>query len=247
MRAKSPGWTKVADHSVTAVRTKTARASSATSSTFPAALTLPRRLRVPAALTACALAGWIASALLMQGRPMMDGPGSMPSFLWLWTAMTAAMMLPSVAPAAALATSLGRSGAAFVGGYFALWAATGLVAFEAASGLSGAGKLLAAVAIVAAAAYQVTPLKDACLRRCRSSLGSLLQRGAFAAGLEHGILCLGCCWGLMLALLALGVGSMFWMGVLAAAIFAEKVTAVGTRASAPVALALLGAAVWIAL
>jgi len=183
----------------------------------------------------------------MQGMAFMDGPGSIGSFLWLWIAMTAAMMLPSVAPAASLATSVGRSGTVFVSAYLALWLVTGVLAFEAARGLMGAGRWIAAGAILAAAAYQFSPLKDACLRRCRSPLGLLLRHGAFAAGLGHGVVCLGCCWALMLALLALGVGSMFWMGAVAAAIFVEKVTGVGARAPAPVALALLGAAGWVAL
>jgi predicted metal-binding membrane protein len=208
---------------------------------------LSRTFRLPAALVASALAGWIATALLMRGMAFMDGPGSMASFVWLWIAMTAAMMLPSVVPAAALATTVGRSGLLFVGGYFALWTATGVVAFEAARGLAGEGRWVAAGAILAAAAYQLSPLKGACLRRCRSPLGLLLRRGAFAAGLEHGLVCFGCCWALMLALLALGVGSMFWMGAVAAAIFLEKVTLFGTRAATPIALALVGAAVWVAL
>ena len=183
----------------------------------------------------------------MRGVAMTDGPGPLGSFLWLWIAMSAAMMLPSLVPAASLATSVGRSGSAFASGYFVLWTVTGVVAFEAARSLMGAGRWLAAGAIAAAALYQLSPLKAACLRRCRSPLGSLLQRGAFAAGLEHGVACLGCCWALMLALLALGIGSVFWMGAVAAAIFVEKVTVAGARASIPVALALVGAALWVAL
>ena len=177
----------------------------------------------------------------------MGDMASMASFLWLWIAMSAAMMTPSVVPAASLAQAVGSSGTGFVGGYFAVWAATGLAAFEATRGLESAGDWLAAGAIVAAAVYQLSPLKDACLRHCRSPLGVLLRRGAFRAGLEHGLICLGCCWALMLALLALGAGSLVWMGAVAAAIFVEKVTSVGARASRPVALALLGAAVWIVL
>jgi predicted metal-binding membrane protein len=202
---------------------------------------VPRRLRLPAALVGLALAGWAVSAFAMQDM------GSMGSFLWLWIAMSAAMMLPAVVPAASLAGHVGRSGTAFVAGYFAVWAVTGFVAFEAARVLMDAGRALAAAAIVAAAVYQLTPLKQACLRRCRSPLGLLLRRGAFRAGLEHGGLCLGCCWALMLALLALGAGSLFWMAAVAAAIFVEKVTTLGARASAPVAAALLGAAVWVVL
>jgi predicted metal-binding membrane protein len=204
-------------------------------------LTLPRRLRLPAALVALALAGWVVSALALGDM------ASMASFLWLWIAMSAAMMLPSVVPAVSLAAGVGRSGTAFVGGYFAVWAVTGFAAFEATRVLMDAGRGLAAGAVAAAAVYQLSPLKDACLRRCRSPLGLLLRRGAFGAGLEHGVLCLGCCWALMLGLLALGAGSLLWMAAVAAAIFVEKVTPVGTRASAPLAVALLGAAVWVAL
>ena len=183
----------------------------------------------------------------MRGMTSMDGPGSAASFLWLWVAMSAAMMLPSVVPAASLAASLAQSSAAFVTGYFALWAGAGVVGFEAARGLTEGGRWIAATAVAVAAVYQLSPLKAACLRRCRSPLGSLLTRRAFAAGLEHGALCLGCCWALMLALLALGAGSIFWMAAVAAAIFVEKVTMIGARASVPVALALLGAAAGIAL
>jgi predicted metal-binding membrane protein len=175
----------------------------------------------------------------------MGDMSSMASFLWLWIAMSAAMMLPSVVPAASLAERVGRSGTAFVGGYFAVWAVTGVAAFGATRVLMSAGRWLAAGAIAAAAAYQLSPLKDACLRRCRSPLGLLLRRGALGAGLEHGVLCLGCCWALMLALLALGAGSLLWMAAVAAAIFVEKVTSVGARASAPLAVGLVGAAVWV--
>jgi predicted metal-binding membrane protein len=208
---------------------------------------VPRTLRVPAALTALALAGWIASAVAMQGMTAMDGPGSIASFLWLWIAMSAAMMLPSLVPAATLAAGVGRSAAGFVGGYAVVWAATGALAYEAADTLAAAGTRLAVGAIALAAAYQLTPLKSACLRRCRGPLGLLVRKGAFRAGVEHGLVCLGCCWALMLALLALGTASLFWMAAVAAAIFVEKVTSVGARASAPVALALAGAALWVAL
>jgi predicted metal-binding membrane protein len=183
----------------------------------------------------------------MQGMASMEGPSSIGSFLWLWIAMSAAMMLPSVVPAARLATTVGSSGTAFVGGYLLVWGVAGVIAFEAASGLRDSSRWLAVAAIVCVALYQLTPLKNACLRRCRSPLGPLLRRGSVRAGLEHGLVCLGCCWALMLALLALGVGSMFWMAALGAAIFVEKVTSLGARASAPVAVALLGAAVWIAI
>lgn len=85
------------------------------------------------------------------------------------------------------------------------------------------------------------------MRRCRSPLGSLLNRHAFAAGFEHAGFCLGCCWALMLVVLALGMSSLFWMAAIAAVIFVEKATAIGARASSPVAVALFGVAVWVVL
>lgn len=183
----------------------------------------------------------------MPGMAHMQSPGSMLSFLWLWVAMSAAMMLPSSVLAASLAVRLGQSASAFVTGYFAVWCTTGVVAFEAARVFATGDRWVAAGACLVAAAYQVSPLKEAFLRRCRGPLGPLLRRRAFGAGVEHGLVCMGCCWALMLVLLTFGMGSLLWMGALAAAIFVEKVTPIGGRASTPVALGLLGAAMWVAL
>jgi predicted metal-binding membrane protein len=183
----------------------------------------------------------------MDGMEMMDGPGPLASFLWLWLAMSAAMMLPTIVPATYLAAAVGRSAPAFVFGYSAVWALVGFVAYEAARGLGGTGRWLAVAAVLLAALYQVTPLKDACLRRCRSPLGTLVRRGSVLAGVEHGAFCLGCCWALMLALIALGIGSMLWMAALAAVVLVEKVTPLGERSSKLIAVGLLGAAAWMAL
>jgi predicted metal-binding membrane protein len=204
-----------------------------------------RTLRVPAALTAVALVGWLGSVQLMGGMEMMDGPGPLVSFLWLWLAMSAAMMLPSIVPATYLAAAVGRSAVLFSVGYALVWAAVGLAAFGAARMIDGAGRWFAAGAVVVAAVYQLTPLKEACLRRCRSPVGTLLRRGSLSAGLEHGAVCLGCCWALMLALIALGIGSMAWMAALAVVVLVEKVAPAGDRLPALVAVGLLGAAVWL--
>ena len=121
----------------------------------------------------------------MRGVAMTDGPGPLGSFLWLWIAMSAAMMLPSLVPAASLATSVGRSGSAFASGYFVLWTVTGVVAFEAARSLMGAGRWLAAGAIAAAALYQLSPLKSACAaaeaRSARYCSGARSQPGSSTA------------------------------------------------------------------
>jgi predicted metal-binding membrane protein len=207
---------------------------------------VPRTFRVPAALLALAFAGWVASALAMRGMSSMGGPGSLVSFLWLWVVMSTAMMLPALVPAASLATVVGRSSTAFVGSYLAVWSAAGVLAFEAARTVMGAGRWPLAVVVAAAGLYQLTSLKDACLRRCRAPLGTLMRRGSVASGVEHGVLCLGCCWLLMLAFLALGAASLVWMAVLSVVIFIEKATPIGARAVAPVGLALIALGVWLA-
>jgi len=124
----------------------------------------------------------------------------------------------------------------FLGGYLLTWAVAGIVAFTA---LAGAGRLLAAapgaarwlgVAIfIAAGIYQFTPWKDWCLRRCRSPIGALMYYLGFRGrtrdlrvGLHHGATCAGCCWGLMIVLVAVGVMNVAIMAALAVVIFAEK-------------------------
>ena len=105
-------------------------------------------------------------------------------------------------------------------------AADGL--FGAELGWNRAGRWIAGGILAAAALYELTPLKDVCLGRCRSSLGFLLGswrgglRGALQMGAKHGAWCVGCCWALMAALFALGVMSIAWMAFVAALIAAEK-------------------------
>jgi len=86
--------------------------------------------------------------------------------------------------------------------------------------------------LAAAGLYELTPLKDLCLRHCRSPIGIVMQyadllanghRGPFRVGLVHGLYCVGCCWSLMLVLVLLGIMNLVWMGVVASVIFAEKV------------------------
>ena len=124
----------------------------------------------------------------------------------------------------------------FVSGYLLAWAACGAVAFAV---LAGTGRLLAVsaaaakwlgVAIFAAAGiYQLTPWKDWCLRRCRSPVGALMYYIGFKGrsrdvrvGLHHGATCVGCCWGLMIVLIAVGVMNVAVMAALAIVIFVEK-------------------------
>ena len=126
-------------------------------------------------------------------------------------AMMPAMMLPAIAPAA-----LTVRRASFVGSYLAVWTAVGVAAFLAvdAVGMVDA-RYLAAGVILAAAAYQLTPAKAACLERCRNP--------RTPSGFRHAAWCIGCCAPLMAALFALGVMNLTWMVVVAVLIAAERV------------------------
>lgn len=199
---------------------------------------------------------------------MPASPGTMGrglgGFLALWIVMMAAMMLPSVAPVGSMylrALRAGTSGrlralrvGSLVAGYLAVWAAYGLVAFGAAwtggrlaDRAPSVAPWVGAVALASAGAYQLTPLKDRCLTQCRSPLGYLLHFGGYSgrlralrAGLHHGGYCLGCCWGLMVVLIAVGTMNLPWMAGLAAVIFLEKTWRHGhlLRLTAGVALVL---------
>jgi len=198
---------------------------------------------VVAVLVALAALGWWWTADQMRG--MDDGPwtalGSFGWFLGVWVVMMAAMMFPSVSPTVALYARMSRSRAltaAFTTGYVATWAAAGVVAFllglaatrlpNGALSWDHAGQSFAGATLLVAAAYELTPLKDVCLGKCRSPLGTLLGSwragwsGAFRMGLGNGAWCLGCCWALMASLFALGVMSVTWMAVVAALIAWEK-------------------------
>ena len=203
------------------------------------------RLGLVSLLLVLAGAGWWWSARQMSG--MDDGPwtalGGFGWFLGIWVVMMAAMMLPSVAPTVALYArmSRGRSSASallFPAGYLLTWAAAGVVAYAAGVVINRsagtalewghAGRALSGGTLLLAAGYEFTPLKEACLGRCRSPLGALLGSwrdgplGAVRMGARNGAWCVGCCWALMAALFALGVMSVLWMAVVAGLIALEK-------------------------
>jgi predicted metal-binding membrane protein len=186
--------------------------------------------------------------------------------------MMAAMMLPSVAPMALLFARVSaerrrRGGAVvplwiFLAGYLASWTVYGLVAYGIFRLLRDAhlhalswhaqGPLIAGGAIVAAGIYQLSPLKRVCLRHCRSPLHYVLggwrpgRLGALRMGVEHGGFCVGCCWGLMLILFALGVMSIVWMLVAAIVIFAEKIVPHGQRLASVFAVLFVAVGIWVA-
>jgi predicted metal-binding membrane protein len=203
------------------------------------------RIGLIAALFGLAALAWWSTADRMSG--MDDGPGTdlgaLGWFLGVWVVMMAAMMFPSVSPTVALYARMTRRRGwvapfVFAAGYLATWAAVGLLAYGAFSvgrsvlgdalAWDGAGRWLAGGTLVLAAAYELTPMKDICLAKCRSPLGFLMSRwrdgrwGAFTMGARHGAWCVGCCWALMASLFALGVMSLAWMAFVAALIALEK-------------------------
>jgi predicted metal-binding membrane protein len=212
-------------------------------------LLAPSRTRVTAALLGVAVLAWILTVRLATGGMSASAGRSMPlpAFLGAWVAMMAAMMLPSVAPAARLwLRAIGTQGpsgvwqaariAGFVSGYLVSWAGFGLVAFLAIAGgasvsesAPGAARWIGAAILLAAGLYQLTPLKQACLARCRAPFGLFLTYSAFGprardlrVGMHHGAYCVACCWGLMIVLVALGMSNLVAMAALAAAVAVEK-------------------------
>jgi predicted metal-binding membrane protein len=216
-------------------------------------------------LGVAALAWWTA-AERMDGMDAAPGVelGTVGWFLGVWTLMMTAMMLPSVAPTTALYARMARRSEptaaplVFTAGYLLAWVAAGVVAYAAAALVDAmldlqwaqGGRLLAGGILLLAAAYELTPAKDACLSRCRSPLAFLLTAwraglpGALRMGAWLGGWCLGCCWALMAALFALGAMNLAWMASFAVLIALEKLLPWGraVRVAAAVALAALGVA-----
>lgn len=219
-------------------------ASAAGAGLRPAYAATRAQLGLVLLLFALAGAGWWWTVGEMRG--MDNGPwtglGSFGWFLGVWVVMMAAMMFPSVAPTVALYARMSTTSrlvpAVFTAGYLTTWAGAGVVAFligVAAHRAAGAdlawehaGRPLAGATLLVAAVYELTPLKNACLGKCRSPLGALLGSwrggwsGALRMGAKNGAWCVGCCWALMASLFALGVMSVTWMAIVAGLIATEK-------------------------
>ena len=225
-------------------------------------------------LLAGALVAWLVTIDRMRGMDAGPGTdlGSLGWYVGIWVTMMAAMMLPSVMPMVLLFARVSHDRAkrgtsfvptwVFIGGYLAVWTAYGLLAyglFRFAHSLDlgflgwhRQGPLVAGGAVAAAGLYELTPLKEVCLKHCRTPLHFVLHgwrdgwSGALRMGAEHGAYCVGCCWGLMVVLFALGVMSLFWMVVIGALIFAQKVLPFGFRLVRPLAVAFVAFGIWIA-
>ena len=210
------------------------------------------RALILASLLALAAAAW--GVLIWQSAVMDDdmsltmGMGA-PLFIALWVAMMVAIMYPTAAPMIMMFAKIhdGRKARGqtfvpawvFAASYMLLWSATGVVAYALAVAgdeladqsawiTDNAGRLGGGL-LIAAGAYQLTPLKEICLSRCRTPAGFLMNSwrdglgGSFRMGLEHGTFCLGCCWLLFLILFPLGMMNIAFLALIAALIFAEKV------------------------
>ena len=227
-----------------------------------------------------ALPGWIALLIvaalawrrtLADAAMMGDAPGTMGMplvpFLGMWVPMMAAMMLPAVAPIAILwSRAIMRAPRAlerlarltlFAAGYLFVWSAAGLAAFAAMrpieQGLQAGyfSARTAAVAVFAlAGVYQLSPLRETCLAKCRSPLtvlGIATSGPPFLrdlrAGAMHGAWCLACCWALMAVLALVGLMNVAAMVALAVFIFVEKTTRFGVQAGRVAGVLMLVAAV----
>ena len=192
----------------------------------------------------------------------------------MWAVMAVAMMLPTALPLVLLFGRFWRGGhptlgvggptAQLVLGYLAAWFAFGAVAAVLQFGLEQAdlvtpvmGKLRSAAVggatLIGVGLFQLTPLKTACLTKCRSPLMFLMTRwrsgrhGSFLMGLDHGIYCLGCCWALMLVMFVAGVMNLLWMAALTVLMALEKVVRRGDLLARGAGVALVGTGLWLLL
>ncbi len=212
---------------------------------------------------------WIVT--VNQANGMDVGPGTMGlsllAFIALWVVMMAAMMFPSVAPMVIVwIRSVSTRETAwqrivgvteFLAGYLIVWAAFGVLAYVALLGAEhvvdsspNTAKWIGAAVFAIAGIYQLSPLKGVCLRHCRSPVGSLFHYASFhgpardlRVGMHHGAYCVGCCWGLMIVLIAVGAMNIAVMAVLAVVILVEKVWKHGRPFASAVGVVLLVAAV----
>ena len=200
-----------------------------------------RTATMAAALTATlglAAACWGISVWQMRGMDMGVATrlGSFASFIAVWVAMMAAMMLPGAVPAVLRRARVGggvRAVPLFIGSYLGVWAMVGaaVYALYRPHGSAAAGAIT-----IAAGLYEFTPLKRHCRRRCRDSLRS---------GVGFGLCCAGSSIGLMAMLVALGVMSLTWMSVIAVLILAQKLLPAKAAIDVPLAIAIIGLGIWI--
>jgi predicted metal-binding membrane protein len=218
---------------------------------------LVARSRTTIVLVAAAALAWAITVGRMRG--MDAGPGTnlggLGWYLGIWVTMTAAMMLPTAAPAARHVARLARRAPTllFAAGYLAVWTGYGLLAYAVFRVVTSfdlgwlawnrGGPYAAGAVVVAVGLYELTPFKRLSLRRCR---GGPHGGNAFRGGVVHGLDCVGCSGALMVILFVLGPMSLIWMAVVAVVIFAEKVLPRGPRLARLFAVVLVALGTWVA-
>ncbi len=172
------------------------------------------------------------------------------SMFLMWWLMMIAMMTPSAAPTLLLFHNLKKIGSEgkkalsytylFLFGYLIIWAIFSLIAciihkFFDTSSITDAAMMqlksvqFSGILLITAGVYQFTPLKNACLEKCRTPIDFLSSnnrkgaKGSFIMGAHHGLFCLGCCWALMALLFVGGVMNLFWITGLALYVLIEKI------------------------
>ncbi|MBI3028893.1 MAG: DUF2182 domain-containing protein [Candidatus Rokubacteria bacterium] len=213
-----------------------------------------------------------AMADMGMAMPQMTpwGPTDFLLVFLMWAVMMVAMMVPSASPMILVFATVNRKRLAdhtplirtglFLLGYLIVWAGYSLLAALGQWGLHSAALITPATAVtpwlgglllLAAGAYQFTPLKDACLSRCQSPFGFILTqwregaRGALVMGLRHGAFCVGCCWVLMALLFVAGVMNLLWVAAIAAFVLLEKVLPVGRLVSRLAGTILIVGGAWL--
>ena len=209
------------------------------SAQIPRMIALARRdkLALIFLATASALA-W--AGLFRSGHAM----GFLP-FLGGWTLMMAAMMLPSIAPLVLLLHKGNRATLAL--GYLTVWAATGLLPWAA---MQFSFQPAPAIVRARAGVYELTPVKQACLRRCHNAASFQMERyksGPFRLGIEHGLWCAACCAGLMVVLVLAASMNLAWAAGIAVVVFLQKVLPWPKASARITGVALLGLALMSAL
>ena len=200
--------------------------------------------------------GWLYMVHMNAGMSAMDGMappaapglGALVATFLMWTVMMVAMMLPSTIPAVSVFMMLagrrnplavGRMTMMFVTGYAFAWSGYCVPAALAQWGLSRIALLspmgessstaLSAAILIAAGLFQFTPLKEACITKCRAPFAFLMHEwrdgaaGALVVGMRHGTYCVGCCWALMAVMFVVGTMNLVWMALLALLVMAEKI------------------------
>jgi len=194
----------------------------------------------PAATLALAAASWVVAVWQMHGMDMGTATrlGSFGFFIAVWVVMMAAMMLPGAAPAVLRRARVSggvRTVPLFAGSYLAVWALVGVAVYALNR---PHGSMAAGAVVVAAGAYELTPVKRHFRRRCRDNV---------RAGFQFGLCRAGSSVGLMAMLVALGVMSMTWMVMIALLVLAQKLLPPKAAIDVPLALAITGLGIWIIL